>query len=129
VASGDTAVFGESGRLGQLLDNLVSNAVKFTPDGGSVSVSVKAENGAVVLEVADCGIGIPESERARLFERFFRASTAVSRQIPGTGLGLHIAQAIVDAHGGRITVSSVVGEGTTFRVELPPATVVEEVHA
>jgi signal transduction histidine kinase len=129
AASGDTAVFGESGRLGQLLDNLVSNAVKFTPHGGSVSVSVKAENGAVVLEVADSGIGIPESERARLFERFFRASTAVSRQIPGTGLGLHIAQAIVDAHGGRITVSSVVGEGTTFRVELPPATVGAEVHA
>ena len=79
------------------------------------------------IEVSDTGIGIPETERERLFERFFRASTAVSRQIPGTGLGLHIAQAIVHAHGGRITVASTVGAGTTFRVELPPATVVAEV--
>jgi signal transduction histidine kinase len=129
VSSGDTAVLGEPGRLAQLLDNLVSNAIKFTPDGGSVTLRVAAEDGAVVLEVSDSGIGIPESERARLFERFFRASTAVSRQIPGTGLGLHIAQAIVEAHGGRITVASKVGAGTTFRVELPPATVVAEVHA
>ena len=123
VVTGDTTVLGESGRLSQLLDNLVSNAVKFTPDGGSVTVHVAGENGAVVVEVGDSGIGIPESERPQLFDRFFRASTAVSRQIPGTGLGLHIARAIVDAHGGRITVASEVGAGTTFRVELPPATI------
>src|SRR5439155_352899 len=129
VSSGDKAVIGEPGRLAQLLDNLVSNAIKFTPDGGSVTLRVAAEDGAVVLEVSDSGIGIPESERARLFERFFRASTAVSRQIPGTGLGLHIAQAIVDAHGGPITVAGEARAGPTLRVELPPATVVAEVRA
>jgi signal transduction histidine kinase len=121
VVGGEAAVLGESGRLTQLLDNLVSNAIKFSPDGSTVTIRVAAEDGMVVLEVADSGIGIPETERSRLFERFFRASTAVSRQIPGTGLGLYIAQAIVAAHGGQIAVESEVGQGTTFRIELPRA--------
>ena len=119
VAAGEAVVLGESGRLTQLLDNLVSNAIKFSPDGSTVTIRVGAEDGVVALEVADSGIGIPEAERSRLFERFFRASTAVSGQIPGTGLGLYIAQAIVEAHGGQIAVESDVGAGTTFRVELP----------
>jgi signal transduction histidine kinase len=126
---GDTTVFGEADRLSQLLDNLVSNAVKFTPEGGLVSVRVVAEPDAVVIEVADSGIGIPASEQERLFDRFFRASTAVSRQIPGTGLGLHIARAIVDAHSGRIAVSSNEDLGTTFRVELPAGRVIAATHA
>src|SRR5207244_10155800 len=87
---GRTVVLGEEGRLAQLLDNLVSNAVKFTPEGGRVAVRVAAENGAVVIEVTDSGIGIPEAERERLFERVYRASTAVSQQLPGTGLGVSI---------------------------------------
>jgi signal transduction histidine kinase len=127
AVAGDANVLGESGRLVQLLDNLVSNAVKFTPDGGTVTVRVAAEADVVVLEVADSGIGIPEAERSRLFERFFRASTAVSQQIPGTGLGLYIAHAIVEAHGGQIAVASEVGEGTTFRIELPRTAVPAEV--
>jgi signal transduction histidine kinase len=106
-------------RVVQLLDNLLSNAVKFTPEGGRVDVLVSAENGHAVLEVADSGIGIPRAEQDRLFERFYRASTATEQAVPGTGLGLAIAKAIVEAHGGRIGVESDEGTGSRFRVELP----------
>jgi two-component system phosphate regulon sensor histidine kinase PhoR len=101
------------------MDNLVSNAIKFTPSGGDVRVSLAPVNGVVRLEVSDTGIGIASKEQQRLFERFFRAPTAFEQQIPGTGLGLYIARAIVEAHGGSIAVHSEVGEGTSFRVELP----------
>jgi signal transduction histidine kinase len=109
----------DKGRIFQLLDNLVSNAIKFTPDGGSVRVSVTAANGGVLLEVADTGMGIPSDEQRRLFERFFRSSTASERQIQGTGLGLYIARAIVEAHGGDISFESEPGRGTAFRIEMP----------
>ena len=102
-----------------MLANLVSNAIKFTPRGGRVDVSLATGGDGVVVEVADTGIGIPEEERARLFERFYRAQAALDRRVPGTGLGLYIAREIVDAHGGRIDVQSVVGEGTVVRVVLP----------
>ncbi|HWB23542.1 MAG TPA: HAMP domain-containing sensor histidine kinase [Gaiellaceae bacterium] len=118
---GVTHVLGEPQRLGQLLDNLLSNAIKFTPDGGEVKVRTAATNGSVVLEVTDSGIGIPASEHDRLFERFFRSSSAVSGQIPGTGLGLYITKAITEAHDGRIDVESSEGQGTAFRVTLPRA--------
>jgi signal transduction histidine kinase len=113
------AVQADKGRMYQLLDNLVSNALKFTPAGGDVRVSLTPVNGVVRLEVSDTGVGIASAEQGRLFERFFRASTASDRQIPGTGLGLYIARAIVEAHGGSIAVRSELGEGTSFRVELP----------
>jgi signal transduction histidine kinase len=113
------AVRADKGRIFQLLDNLVSNAIKFTPEGGDVEVSVARVNGAVKLEVADTGIGIDAKEQLQLFERFFRASTASQRQIPGTGLGLYIARAIVEAHGGSISVDTEPGRGTTFLIDLP----------
>jgi signal transduction histidine kinase len=110
----------DAGRLGQVLDNLVSNALKFTPSGGSVMVSAANGNGKVCLEVTDTGIGVPHEEMGQLFSRFYRASTATRRAIPGTGLGLVIARAIVDAHGGTISLESQEGEGTRVTVTLPP---------
>ncbi|GIG38252.1 sensor histidine kinase [Cellulomonas phragmiteti] len=107
-------------RLGQAVDNLLSNALKFTPQGGTVRVSVEptADAGARVA-VRDTGIGIPPDELGHLMERFYRASTATRRAIPGVGLGLSITKAVVEAHGGSVEVTSVVGEGTTFTLTLP----------
>jgi signal transduction histidine kinase len=114
-------VRGDSNRLTQVLDNLVSNAVKFTNDGGTVSVSISAENGGVRLVVADTGIGVPLEEQGQVFSRFFRASTATRLAIPGTGLGLAISRALVEQHGGTITFVSQEGEGTRVVVTLPSA--------
>jgi signal transduction histidine kinase/CHASE3 domain sensor protein len=112
-------VRGDRERLGQLVSNLLSNAVKFTPAGGSVTARVFREDGVGVIEVEDTGIGIPKAEQERLFERFFRASSATEQAIPGTGLGLAITRAITQAHEGRITFRSEPGEGTCFRIEIP----------
>jgi signal transduction histidine kinase len=108
-------------RLTQLLDNLISNALKFTPEGGAVTVTVSRDGEeGVHLEVADSGVGIPADEVGKLFERFFRASTASAA--PGTGLGLSIVKSIVDVHGGTVSVESTEGAGTTFAVDLPSQT-------
>jgi PAS domain S-box-containing protein len=112
-------VWADRARIGQLLDNLVSNALKFTPDGGRVEVKVSRRNGSALVEVVDTGMGIPEEEQEHLFERFFRTSGATSRAIQGTGLGLAITKAIAEGHGGSVMVESSEGAGTTFRVELP----------
>jgi signal transduction histidine kinase len=111
----------DKGRMFRMLDKLVSNAIKFTPAGGEVRVSVSNADGVVRLEVADTGIGIAADDQDRLFERFFRASTVVEQHFPGTGLGLYITRAIVKAHGGSITVCSEPGEGASFSVALPVA--------
>jgi signal transduction histidine kinase len=106
-------------RIGQALDNLVSNAVKFTPPGGNVEVRVRAEDDIVVVEVADSGLGIAEDERAQVFDAFFRSASAAVQATNGIGLGLHLVRAIVAAHGGSIDVETEAGVGTTFRVRLP----------
>jgi signal transduction histidine kinase len=110
---------GEPAKLAQLLDNLVSNAIKFTPRDGRVDVRLARRDGTIRIEVSDTGIGIAEAEREQLFRRFFRAQSALEHQIQGTGLGLYISKAIVDAHGGRIGVDGERGRGTTFVVEFP----------
>jgi signal transduction histidine kinase len=110
---------GDSARLAQVLDNLVSNALKFTPAGGRVEVRLSAVDGVALIEVEDTGVGLAEDEQAQLFERFFRSSRAFENAIPGTGLGLAIAKTIVERHGGRIELESTVDVGTTVRVELP----------
>jgi PAS domain S-box-containing protein len=114
-----TYLRGDPDRLGQIFDNLLTNAIKFTPAGGSVTVRLSGSDDAVRIEVADTGIGIPVAEQQQLFSRFFRASTATSRAIPGIGLGLTIVKAIVDAHRGTVSVASAEGQGTTFRVTVP----------
>jgi signal transduction histidine kinase len=109
---------GDRGRLAQVIDNLLSNAVKFTPEGGRVRLGVTVDE-RVRLVVSDTGMGISAEDQARLFERFFRAEAATTASVSGTGLGLTIVKGIVEAHGGSIGVTSEIGKGTTFVVELP----------
>jgi PAS domain S-box-containing protein len=106
-------------RMAQLLGNLISNAVKFTPDGGRVRVEVGTGADQAVLTVTDTGVGIPAADRERIFDRFFRSAIATRQAIPGTGLGLTIARDIVAAHDGTITVESDEGHGSTFEIRLP----------
>ena len=105
-------VVADSIRIAQVTDNLVANAVKFTNEGGSVTVSVEADGDGLLLRVADTGIGIPREEHGQIFSRFFRASTATRQAIPGPGLGLAISRALVEQHGGTTTLTSRQGEGT-----------------
>jgi len=116
-------VTGDRQQLERAFTNLTHNAIKFTPEGGSVGIELEAESDAVVVRVIDTGIGIPERDVPLLFGRFFRASNAQAEAVPGTGLGLAIVRGIVVAHGGAISVASTEGIGTTVRVELPVATV------
>ncbi|HET6936974.1 MAG TPA: ATP-binding protein [Nocardioides sp.] len=112
-------VTGDREMLERVVINLTDNAVKFTPDGGRVSVALTASPGQAVLEVTDTGIGVPAHEQQRLFDRFFRSSLAQDHAIPGSGLGLSIAHKIVENHGGTLEVCSEAGKGSTFRVRLP----------
>lgn len=114
-----TFVTGDPMRLKQVVVNLVDNAIKYSPDGGEVTVSVTTEGKTAVIEVSDTGIGIPSTALPLVFDRFYRTDQARSRESGGTGLGLSIVKAICDAHGGSASVKSVEGKSTTFRIELP----------
>jgi signal transduction histidine kinase len=119
VADSPPFVLGDERRLVQIVDNLVSNAVKFTQAGGSVAVTIERDGDAARVVVADTGVGIPADEQGQLFSRFFRASTAMRHAIPGTGLGLAISRALVEQHGGTISLESEEGTGTRVTVTLP----------
>jgi signal transduction histidine kinase len=119
MRNGARSVQGDARRLTQVVDNLISNAVKFTDEGGTVTVSVDADGESVRLVVADTGIGVPTDEQDRVFSRFFRSSNATRNAIPGTGLGLAISRALVEQHGGTIAFASREGEGTSVTVLLP----------
>jgi two-component system NtrC family sensor kinase len=108
-------------RLRQMLDNLIGNAIKYTPPGGEVNVHVRAEGGQIILQVTDNGPGIAPSDQPRIFEKFFRGEN-VPDDVPGSGLGLSIVKSIVDNHQGRIWVESALGQGSTFFVILPAYT-------
>lgn len=112
-------VHGDPVRLGQAVDNLISNAIKFTPRGGTVTVALGTENDQAVITVSDTGLGIAAAELDKLFSRFFRASTATRNAVPGVGLGLTITKAIVTAHQGEMAVDSEEGVGTRFSMSLP----------
>jgi signal transduction histidine kinase len=104
------------------LINLLDNAYHYTPAGGHIVVSARQVEDQVAISVRDTGIGINPESLEKIFDRFYRSDEAVVQQIPGTGLGLAIVQSLVEMHGGQITVSSQVGEGSTFTVYLPVAT-------
>ena len=112
-------IMGDRGRIEQVMLNVLSNAVKYTPDGGHIRVTAGSEGETVWMEVADDGIGIPEADRSRIFERFYRVDKARSRESGGTGLGLSIATEIVQRHHGSLTLVDRPGPGTTVRLELP----------
>ena len=105
--------------LERMVMNLVSNAIKYTPDGGAVAVKAWCEDGEVKLRVSDTGIGIPEEALSRIYTEFYRAKNAKSMDVEGTGLGMVIVKDVVEQHGGRISVRSRVGEGSTFSISLP----------
>lgn len=115
-------VVGEADRLRDVFTNLVSNAVKYTPEGGTVTVTTTTDNHSrIVCQVADTGIGIPEEDQKHLFEEFFRAGNAREFAQEGTGLGLSIVREIIEAHGGSVTCESAQGQGTRFTITLPLA--------
>jgi GAF domain-containing protein/anti-sigma regulatory factor (Ser/Thr protein kinase) len=118
VATGLPYGLGDEPRLTQVLLNLVGNAIKFT-DAGEVCISVGTKNGSFVVSVSDTGPGIPHEERERIFDKFHQVDSTSTRTKGGTGLGLAIAKEIIEMHGGRISVESIVGRGSTFRMQLP----------
>ncbi|QHK21711.1 PAS domain-containing sensor histidine kinase [Pseudarthrobacter psychrotolerans] len=106
-------------RISQVLDNLVSNAIKYSPDGGNVLVSLEHDDGHLACKVSDTGMGMSADDQAQVFAKFFRTSNVRRTAIPGVGLGLPISKAIVEAHGGTIQVESKLGQGTTFTFRVP----------
>lgn len=119
IAESLPLVYGDSDRLSQVLNNLLHNAIKFSPDGGTITVRSRPVEGAVQVEVTDQGIGIPAHKLDKIFERFYQVDGSSTRRFPGTGLGLAIAKRIVEAHHGKIWAESVEGKGSTFFFTLP----------
>jgi two-component system phosphate regulon sensor histidine kinase PhoR len=112
-------IAGDRRRLTEVLQNLLDNAIQYTPAGGQIMVSAGVSDVEVVFTVTDTGIGIPQAEQPRIFERFYRVDVARSRQVGGTGLGLAIAKHLVEGHGGRIWVESDIGQGSQFHFSVP----------
>ena len=113
------AIRGDEERLHQALSNLISNAIKYSPDGGAVTISGSVPQREVVVTVTDCGAGLPTGELERVFDRFHRASTTATTNAQGAGLGLYLTRAVIEAHHGRIWVDSNPGQGAAFHFSLP----------
>ncbi len=114
-------IVGNVDYLERAISNLIDNAIKYTRDNGKVRAVAKAENGHIIFEVTDNGLGIPPEDLARIFERFYRVDRSRSREMGGTGLGLSIVKHVAQVHGGSIEVSSIPGQGSTFRLKIPTA--------
>lgn len=121
TTTGVTEIEGDSARLKQVIVNLLDNAIKYTPEWGTITVAVSSSGDQAILEVTDTGIGITAESMPHIFERFYRTDKARSRQLGGCGLGLSIVKSICKAHGGTVSVRSMEGRGSSFRVELPLA--------
>lgn len=119
ITTAPLLVSGDPIQLRRALDNLMINALKFTPEGGSITVHLKKESANAVLEVIDTGVGIPEDKLGRIFERFYQVEVAMSRRHGGSGLGLSLVKQIVESHNGTIEVESAPGAGSTFKITLP----------
>ncbi len=119
---GTVEVLGDEGRLRQVFINLLDNALKYTPEGGTVAVRVGKRDQYGTVSVEDSGIGIPAEHLPHVFDRFYRVDKARTRAEGGTGLGLSIAQSIVHAHGGTIEITSALGQGTVCRMTIPAVT-------
>ncbi len=113
------SLLGDRDRLGQVITNLLENAIKYSPDAQTVEIDLNASPETVTIRVRDHGLGIPREQRDKIFERFYRAAGPRQRVIPGLGMGLYIVAEIIKHHGGTITVESAVGKGSTFTVTLP----------
>jgi signal transduction histidine kinase len=121
IPDGLSLVQGEMRRLGQVFDNLIQNAIKFSQPGGTINVRIVEQEQWIRAEVEDTGIGIAPGEMDRIFERFYQVNGTTTRHFDGTGLGLAIVKQIVEAHGGQVGVHSMVGEGSTFFFTIPKA--------
>lgn len=119
IAPALPTIIGDPAHIRRVIDNLVSNAMKFTPVGGRIWLRLFQDAGHLALEVSDTGIGIPEDKLDHIFERFYQIDGSTTRRYGGTGLGLALVKEITEAHGGEVRVTSEVGKGTTFRVKLP----------
>lgn len=127
-APGQLVGFYDAGRIRQLLENLVENAVKYSPDGGAVELALWSDDAGMHIRVRDHGIGIPHDDLPRLFDRFHRGTNVDDRRFPGMGLGLYICHSIVVQHGGTIVVTSEQGQGSAFHITLPSTSVGAEVE-
>jgi two-component system sensor histidine kinase VicK len=115
----------DKNRISQVVDNLIGNAMKFSPNGGTISVTIHEQTDDILVTIKDEGIGVPKEKQEKIFERFYQVDGSARRRFGGTGIGLAIVKRIVDAHKGQIWVESEVGQGSIFSFTLPKVFEVE----